>query len=300
MFSCLKMLFVGLMIFCIPGLGSAAQISTITADGDSRDWTVLFDSPGSYAQGVASNGTDLWWIFGGLKKIEPTTGAVLASLPLHIYDAQGLTFDGSGALWMVSYADDKVYQIDLTNGDPITSWATGGQGPTGIAYISDVNAFLIADEDGYLYLHDSAGNLIDTREAPWGTWTTNIYYAMEKGIDFLYVTHFGTQTIEKYNYETLDLVSTIDGPSSYSKGITSDGTFLYVSDYYGKGFKKLLPDQCTCDVNGDGDFDLQDVIMEFRENGLVSAVRLFISCRESASMEESVRIEEYFERFGNR
>ena len=98
--------------------------------GDSGGWTVLFDSPGSFAQGVASNSADLWWIFDGLKKIDPNTGAVLADLPLQTGDGQGLSFDGNGRLWMVSYADDRVYQIDLTTGNPVQSWATGGQSPS--------------------------------------------------------------------------------------------------------------------------------------------------------------------------
>ena len=73
------------------------------------------------------------------------------------------------------------------------------------------------------------------------------------GVGCLYVTHFGSRNIEKYSYATLDRVSTIEGPSSWPKGITSDGTSLYVSDFYGKGYKKLLQNPSSVpDIKANG------------------------------------------------
>ena len=227
----------------------------------SLTWTTL-PSPAASLQGIASNGVDFWCVvYNELKKINPNTGEVLMTLTISGADPgaetdwQGLTLDGDGYLWVVSYATDKAYKINPNTGVVEDSWSTGGPTPIGITYIpfekgggtggdDQDEQFWVSDENGHVYLTETDASRVgyDNGPVPWGPGTSNIYFLNNAtNPDHFYVTRFGFDTIRIYNDITAELVLTIDAPSKNIKGITSDGMYLYVSDWSnGRIYRKLL------------------------------------------------------------
>ncbi|WP_200250374.1 hypothetical protein [Thiococcus pfennigii] len=63
----------------------------------------------------------------------------------------------------------------------------------------------------------------------------------------------------------------------------------------GAAFFKVEQVENECDRDGDGDFDLRDVIVELRTNGPVAAIRLFLECRGATSEDEAAQIESWLD-----
>lgn len=210
----------------------------------SGSWD-LADFHQNWAQGLASDGNVLWWFSGdgsndGLHKINFETGEITSTFHMisTCNDPQGLTFDGSGNLLFVCFADDKVYKLNPSNGAILKVWRTGGSKPIGITYVPEDNQFIISDEDGKIYIHNDSGALVANKTAPWGSRTANIHYVKEDGVGYLYVTLYFESTIKKYRYPSLSLSASFDAPSPWLKGVSIDGTYIYVSDTKGGVMRK--------------------------------------------------------------
>jgi len=229
------------------------------------EWIPLDGLLGSQSstKGLAWDGAHLWVVSGtNIYKIDKENGAVLGVLEYPggvghpSYDWQGLTADGEGFLWVVSYETDSAYKINPINGVIQDSWPTGGPTPIGIAYLpfeagggtdgdDQDEQFFVSDENGHVYLTETDGDRVsyDNGEAPWGVGITNIFFLDNiSNPDHFYVTRFGTNVISIYDDETGRKIADLSGPTNYAKGITSDGVFLYVSDYQtGRVYKARLP-----------------------------------------------------------
>jgi len=230
----------------------------VTAVTNNMTWT-YFNGPSDSTQDIAFDGTNLWAVsYASLYYLNLTNGSVIRSItpPGIGEDLQGLTVDGQGKLWVVSYQTDSAYKINPSNGEVEDSWLTGGPTPIGLTYVPyEANGgptgsvqqeeFIVSDEDGHRYVTEITGPRkgADDGETPFGAGVRNIHYFNNADEpDYIYMTMFGSKYIVRFLAETWELDRIFNGPTDYAKGITSDGTFLYVSDWSnGRIYKAKIP-----------------------------------------------------------
>ncbi|QEC73846.1 T9SS type A sorting domain-containing protein [Arachidicoccus ginsenosidivorans] len=142
-----------------------------------------------------------------------------------------VAFDGSGNLFVATYAGDDVYKID-GNGTTVATY-TGFNTPSGLAF----------DAAGNLYVASHGDNRVDKVDASGGVTSFATGFASPEGITFdgadnLYVTNFGVSTISKVD-PSGTITQTYTG-IAHPFSIVIDGSGnLYVASFSGNTVTKL-------------------------------------------------------------
>jgi YVTN family beta-propeller protein len=110
-----------------------------------RAGTVVATIPADTNLGSLAFGGDSLWLTNAddtLQRIDPTTNAVVATIPLGCCTYHSITY-GDGSVWVSNFNDNTVERIDPTRNTVVATIPTLGQAPEGIAVTPD--AVWVAD-----------------------------------------------------------------------------------------------------------------------------------------------------------
>jgi glutamine cyclotransferase len=137
-----------------PGTGKAGRAIEVRADA-----------------GTAFDGRHLFQLAEGMiQKIDPTTGAVLESVPSPAgRQSSGLTW-AEGTLWVAQYRDRKIHQIDPTTGKVLRT-IESTRFVTGVTFVDGElwHGTWENDESEIRLVSPESGDVLESIEMPEGT-----------------------------------------------------------------------------------------------------------------------------------
>jgi glutamine cyclotransferase len=143
-------------------------------DPESGETTRKLDVPCD--AGTAFDGTYLYQIAESrIDKIDPATGAVLASIPAPGSGSDsGLTW-AEGSLWVGQYRDRKIHQIDPATG-AIRRTIESNRFVTGVTWVDGElwHATWEGDESELRRIDPASGAVLDRLEMPQGTFVSGL------------------------------------------------------------------------------------------------------------------------------
>lgn len=194
----------------------ATAFLTLQINIYGQDIVHSIPAPGIRCQDVAWDGTNLWVTDNVTRmyyKIEPENGSVLHQItfPAQSPYSEGITFDGQYL------------------------WANGWQESNG--------------EGSKIFKIDTeTGDILESFDYPEGT-EDNWPHGLTFDGTHLWANNFNTNTLDKIDPSTGNLLTTLPAPGSYSVGIAWDGHFLWTDDFHqGKIFKQ---DPLTGEILGE-------------------------------------------------
>ncbi len=251
---------------------SQPKIYKISVNGNVID---SLNSPGSMTKGLAFDGTYLWlasWDSGYNKiyKLDKS-GTIITSFDTPGFSVGGLTFDGT-FLWYSDNSDNKIHKLD-TLGNVISSFNSPGDNPGDLAF-DGVNLWNV--DEGMeafdkIYQLNTSGTIISSFDCPGSDGggltfdgsnlfhcdrvTGKIYKLNPSGdnyyalpdFEFDFFTSDGTylwaddmwsEKIKKFDVSG-NVVESFDCPFSQIKGLSYDGTFLWIACCSGFAFDKI-------------------------------------------------------------
>jgi len=194
-----------------------------------------FASPDSDVQGLAWDGTNLW--FAGdyndkIYKLNPNTGEVISSFATPDNSPRGLVWDGT-YLWLAGsdYYNPKIYKLNPNTGAVISSFTSPDIYPQGLAW-DGTNLWVVGDYNDKIYkLNPNTGAVINWFTAP---------DVDPRGITFeganLWFAGNNNKKIYKLNPNTGEVISSFATPDNSPRGLVWDGTYLWLS---GNSNKKI-------------------------------------------------------------
>jgi len=182
--------------------------------------------------GIAWDGASLWiadQVSGDLKKIDPATGKVTATLTAPGYQSAGLAWDGS-RLWCLDAADKTAYALDPETRRTVKALALDTDSPEGIGWdgkdlwIADARAGVVARID------QGDGTTYRSFTAPGGGRKGQIYGVAFDG-KALWMADRTADRIYKVDPATGWVLAFFDSPGPYPAGLAWDGKALWCADY---------------------------------------------------------------------
>ncbi|MFH2143001.1 MAG: T9SS type A sorting domain-containing protein [Bacteroidota bacterium] len=194
-------------------------------------------SPIPYIAGITYDGQNL--LAEGYNEyqiysLNPADGSIIRTIPTDIQRPYGLSFDGTN-IWILDNANKIIKQLDITNGDIISSLSIDygvETYPTGLVYI-----------DGNLWYNDPIGPYPNTT----GDKTHNIdlsavqLHAFDafgdypSGMTFdgqyMWTSDNSSGLIHQVDLNTFEIIKTIEAPGgAYPNGLAWDGNYLWVAN----------------------------------------------------------------------
>ena len=136
----------------------------------------------------------------------------------------GIVFDGQN-IWIANNAENSLSMINPADGKTLKKFATASPGPNDLAF-DGVNIWACAGDGTVQKFQASDGQLLGT--FPAGPGPHNIFF---DGTN-IWVPNSPDHTITKLLAADGTLEATFDVPSGQPNGVTSDGTNLWLTNYY--------------------------------------------------------------------
>ena len=151
---------------------------------DPRSGEVTRTLPRACDAGTAFDGKHLWQIAEArIAKIDPATGDVLASIPAPGDGVSGLAW-AEGSLWVGSYRDRKIHQIDPATG-AIRRTIASNRFVTGVTWVDGElwHGTWEADQSELRHVDAGSGQVLERLEMPAGVGVSGLE---SDGADLLY------------------------------------------------------------------------------------------------------------------
>ena len=191
-------------------------------------WEDAFPNPNSdYIHGMTFDGTDLWMVGRGtdtIYRVSSIDGSVLQSFdaPTGVGDGTGLTYDGIYLWYTHDQSPRSIYQINPNDGAVLSLFSSPGSfDSTGLAW----DGSFLWNTGFYenIYQLDIAGNIQKSFSAP-----TDVPEGMTYAGGYLWVIGWHS-TLYKLDPADGSIVTTYSTPPTNMYGLTSDGTYLWLS-----------------------------------------------------------------------
>jgi len=148
---------------------------------------------------------------------------------------RGLAWDGTN-LWLSVGDAKKIYRLNPTTGEVISSFGSPDAIPRGLAW-DGTNLWLAGDYADKIYkLNPTTGEVISSFASP------DIYpYSLAWDGTNLWLAGLSAKKIYKLNPTTGEVISSFGSPDIYTYGLAWDGTNLWLSGDYADKIYKLNP-----------------------------------------------------------
>ncbi len=168
-------------------------------------------------------------------------GDIIYSFDSPGYEPYGLAWDGN-YLWHVDSREHKIYKIDPSNGNVISSFNSPGldRYPTGLTYDGSylwvANLGTIGYYNRIYKINPSNGNVISSFRSP-DDWPSGLAW------DGNYLWHSGycDNKIYKIDPSCGNVISSFSSPDIWATGLTYDGSYLWSADKVTDKIYKINP-----------------------------------------------------------